>query len=297
MKNYYFENLNRVLQYIDQHLGEDLHLTLLARISHFSPFHFQRIFKALVTENPYEYILRKRLEKAVFLLKHQPSTTVTKIAYDCGFPSPENFSRQFKQRFGFTAWHFKRDKTLQKSKIYQEEEEGSFYLAYEKSRAMPQSAFEVTVREEVAVPIAFIRAIFGADGSGLLDSYHTLMAWAETVGINPKTARRFGMSIDDPEVTPSQKYRYDFAISREQLYEELGKMEQGVIPGGLYASLHCEGDIHKVAQAWDYLYKVWLPQSGYVPRHFPAIEEFLKGPEKIGWDRFDLKCLVPVEKM
>lgn len=296
-KNYYYESLNRVLRYIDEHLADNLQLHDLARISHFSPFHFQRIFKALVTENPYEYILRKRLEKAIFLLKHRPGIKVTAVAYDCGFPSPENFSRQFKQRFGFTATTFKKDKTLQKSKIYQEQHSDSFYLAYEKSRKIPSEIFTVEISEEPAIPIAFIRAIFGVDGSGLVERYHELMAWWIAQGMTLNQARRFGMSVDDPEVTPSQKYRYDFAIANPEGYEVDGKIEQGIIPAGQYVSVYCQGDIHHVAQAWDFLYKSWLPESDYAPRHFPAIEAFLKGPEEIGWDQFDMRCSVPIQKL
>ena len=94
-KPYYYEALNRVLQHIDANLSSDLKLQQLAQLSHFSPFHFQRIFKSIVGENPYEYILNRRLEQAIFMLKHRPKPSITAIAYDCGFPSPENFSRQF----------------------------------------------------------------------------------------------------------------------------------------------------------------------------------------------------------
>lgn len=294
---HYFEALNRVLQFVDRHLAEDLSLQQLAQLSHFSPFHFQRIFKAIVGENPYEYILNRRLEKAVFMLKHRPQTSITTIAYDCGFPSPENFSRQFKARYGFTASHFRKNKKLQNSKIYQEDNPDSFYLVYQESRKAQSPNFGVVVREEQAIPIARIRASFGEDGSALLEAYQELMTWVESVDIPLPALKRFGMSIDDPEVTPSQRYRYDFAVANPKGKAVGGRIEKGVIPGGLYASLHCTGNIQRVAQAWDFLYRHWLPNSAYVPRHFPAIEAFLKGPEEIGWEQFDLLCLVPIQKL
>ncbi len=296
-KAYYYESLSRVLQHIDANLGDELNLHQLAQLSHFSPFHFQRIFKALVGENPYEYILNRRLEKTVFMLKHRPKVSITAIAYDCGFPSPENFSRQFKARYGFTASQFRKDKELQNRKIYQENNTQSFYLVYQESRKAKSPEFEVIISEQKAIPIALIRATFGADGSALLEAYHELMAWAESVQISLSEIQRFGMSIDDPSVTPSKRYRYDFAVANPVRKNVAGRVEEGEIPGGLYARVHCQGDIHRVAQAWDFLYRIWLPESGYLPRHFPAVEAFLKGPEEIGWEQFDLHCLVPVQKL
>lgn len=296
-KPYYYEALNRVLQHIDANLSSDLKLQQLAQLSHFSPFHFQRIFKSIVGENPYEYILNRRLEQAIFMLKHRPKLSITAIAYDCGFPSPENFSRQFKARYGFTASTFRRDKNLQKSKIYQEDNPKSFYLVYQESRRAESPKFEVTISEEKAIPIALIRATFGADGSALLEAYHELMNWAESAKIPMTKIRRYGMSMDDPEVTPSQRYRYDFAVANPEGKQVSGRVEEGEIRGGLYVSLRCIGDLQRVAQAWDFLYRIWLPESGYVPRHCPAIEAFLKGPEEIGWDQFDMRCSVPIQKL
>ena len=90
------------------------------------------------------------------------------------------------------------------------------------------------------------------------------------------------------------KYRYDFAVATEASLALDSVFEHGCIPEGLYATVHVEGDLSMVASAWDYLYKSWLPNSGYLPRHFPALEEFLQGPEAIGWDRFNIKCRIPI---
>ena len=147
------------------------------------------------------------------------------------------------------------------------------------------------------IPIALIKAVFGADGSELVAAYEQLMSWYESMGKQRTGSRRFGMSVDDPEVTPANLYRYDFAIAMEGSFETTAPIEKRVLPGGFYAVLACQGDLVKVAQAWEYLYQVWLPDSGYVPRHYPAIEEFLQGPEQIGWEQFDILCKVPIEKI
>ena len=280
------------------HLGEELNMKKLADESHFSLYHFQRIYKALMNETPYDSLLRLRLEKAVFLLKYNSEKKIRDIAFECGFPSPENFSRQFKSRYQITPGAFKKDKEIQNSRIYQEKQENDFYFSFEKSREQPKRVFKVEVETLPEIPIAFIRAIFGADGQGLVERYLDLMDWAKNNRVEYQgELKRFGMSIDNPEVTPASKYRYDFAISITGEVQPEGIVEIGSIPASEYATVHCQGNLEDVAMAWDFLYKNWLPESDYVPLHYPAIEEFIQGPEDIGWDKFNLKCRIPVRKV
>ncbi len=294
----YRARINNVLAFINANLDAELTVQQLAEVAHFSPFHFQRIYKSLQSETPYDTILRLRLEKSTFLLKHYSQKTITDVAFECGFASVENFSRQFKKRFGHSPSAYKRDKELQKSRIYQEPQKHDPYHAILESRKELATDFHVTVQRLPAIKIAFIRGFFGEDGTELVKNYHHLMEWAQKNGMPTKGERRlFGMSIDCHDVTPTVLYRYDFALAVEGSPETDGTIEFGEIPEGDYATLHCTGDITRVAQAWDYLYRDWLPNSGYVPRHFPAMEEFLKGPEEIGWETFDLNGRIPVEKL
>ena len=98
MKNDYQTRINKALKHIDSNLGEDINVKNLADISGFSLYHFHRIFKALVSETPYDTLLRLRLEKAVFLLKYKNDLNISQVGYESGFSSAENFSRQFKTR-------------------------------------------------------------------------------------------------------------------------------------------------------------------------------------------------------
>jgi len=136
-KKYYQYRINQALEYINNHLEEPIYINEVAKVAHFSAYHFQRIYKALQGETPYETILRLRLEKAVFLLKHRPSERIGSIARQCGFDSPENFSRQFKARFGFSPSAFKKDHALQNSRIYQENHPADFYSCIEEKCRIP----------------------------------------------------------------------------------------------------------------------------------------------------------------
>lgn len=294
---YYASRINKVLNHIDANLSEDLNIKQLAEISGFSLYHFHRIFKAITGESPYDSLFRLRLEQAVFLLKYRTDLSIAEVGYDSGFSSPENFSRQFKARFQMSPGTFRKDKTLHNSRIYQEDHPEDFYLRIESSRDLDSQDFVVEIERLPEIPIAYSKAIFGADGTGMVEKYLELMEWAmyhkiKTTG----ELTRFGMSIDNPEVTPASKYRYDFALTIDRPYPESGNVSFGTIPEADYATVHVIGKLEQVAQAWDFLYKNWMPNSDYVPIHYPAMEEFVKGPEEIGWENFDLKCRVPIIK-
>lgn len=102
----YARRLDLSLEFIDAHLGDDIPLARLAEAACFSPYHFHRLFTAMVGEPPAEYVRRLRLEKAAVRLVNEPAAPVTDIALACGFSTPSLFSRLFRARFGSspTEW-------------------------------------------------------------------------------------------------------------------------------------------------------------------------------------------------
>ena len=99
----YHSRINRVFDYIEANLGGDLALTTLADVAAFSPYHFHRIFRAMVGETLGHFIGRLRVEKAAALLLNNMRTPVTEIALGCGFSSSTTFARAFRERFGMSA--------------------------------------------------------------------------------------------------------------------------------------------------------------------------------------------------
>ncbi|MEL7499478.1 MAG: GyrI-like domain-containing protein [Planctomycetota bacterium] len=297
----YAERMTNVVKYIDDHLDADLSIAALADIAHFSKFHFHRIFKGAMGETVNAYVNRRRLERAAVLLKRRPDLGVTEVALQVGFQSPEHFSRLFKDKFGATARDLRNSDpedpdSLKNRKIYQELSEHSFYHVYQQSRKQPSPSFEVIVRQQPEYMVATISDTFGKDGMPLVNAYNELIAWARDNNLFDAESKRFAVSRDDIETVPAEQYRLEFSIRVPSGTKTSGRVVMDQIWGGLYAIIPVQGDIQRVAQAWDYLYKEWLPTSSYVPVDAPAIEIFLQGPETIGWEKFDLEIGVPIQK-
>lgn len=94
-KNY--SMIEESLNYIKEHLTEDLSLESVAKSMSFSPIHFHNTFKAAVGKTLRDYVEEQRIKKAVNLML-TTNYSLTQIAYECGFSSQSYFSYVFKRR-------------------------------------------------------------------------------------------------------------------------------------------------------------------------------------------------------
>lgn len=105
----YHRCVNIVIEYINNHLGEEIDLEKLAEISHFSPYHFHRIMKAFLHEPLGAFIVRTRIETAARLLRYS-TMSVSDIAYQIGYGSPSSLSKIFKQFYGISPNEYRNNK-------------------------------------------------------------------------------------------------------------------------------------------------------------------------------------------
>jgi AraC-like DNA-binding protein len=91
--------LLRARDAMDRAYAEPLDVPTLARIAHVSEAHFIRTFRATFGETPNRYLQRRRVERAMFLLR-ATDRSVTDICMDVGFSSLGTFSRVFRDVVG-----------------------------------------------------------------------------------------------------------------------------------------------------------------------------------------------------
>jgi AraC-like DNA-binding protein len=84
---------------MDRAFAQPLDVQALARVAHVSPAHFSRQFRATFGESPHRYLQRRRVERAMELLR-ETGRPVTEICFDVGFSSLGTFSRTFRAVVG-----------------------------------------------------------------------------------------------------------------------------------------------------------------------------------------------------
>jgi AraC-like DNA-binding protein len=98
--------LLRARDAIDRTYAEELDIPRLAEIACVSAAHFIRSFRATFGETPHRYLQRRRVERAMFLLR-ETDRSVTDVSLDVGFTSLGTFSRTFREIVGVSPREYR----------------------------------------------------------------------------------------------------------------------------------------------------------------------------------------------
>lgn len=289
----YKRRIDRVIDYLREHLDRPVKLTDLAKVACFSPFHFHRVFHAVTGETVKSFTNRLRVERAARLLRSS-SKSATDVALDCGFSSSATFSRAFRAAYETTPREFRKSGKIQESKIRKDLlAENEYFLPM--TEAEKRAAFPVTLVDLPARTIAYLR-VTNPEERRIIGAFAKMRDWAKTAGILDD-GTLFGMSMDDPSVTPKHLYRYEVCFASERPFACEEGMTKAKMPARRYAVVKVSGDLRLVATAWDYLFSHWLIQSAYEPDQAPALEIFMNKAKATDWSHFDLQLCLPVKRL
>lgn len=100
--------VQRMQDYIAEHLGDEITLADLARVSLFSPWYSYRLFKQWTNLTPADYIRRLRLSKSALKLRDQECRIID-VAFEMGFGSVDGYQRAFYKEFGYNPREYAAD--------------------------------------------------------------------------------------------------------------------------------------------------------------------------------------------
>lgn len=284
---HYHARMQRVLDHIDRHLDGDLDLEAVSGVAAFSKFHFHRQFKATFGLSLHRYVQLARMRRASKQLADGQGQSVTTIALDAGYETPDAFARAFRQRFAQSPSRFR------KSPDWEPWLRAFGPLNAARSRIM-QTTFtpdQVTLREVAPTRVAIFE--HRGDPATLDATIQRFIAWRKAAGLSPQNSSTFNIWYSERRPADPADYGMDLCIGiGDRPIEGLGEAEgddaggghavkAGEIPGGRCAVLRVTGDTHNLEPAALYLYRDWLPASGEEMRDFPIYCQrfFLDQPE------------------
>jgi AraC family transcriptional regulator len=299
MRAEYVARINRVIDHIEANLGSTLALDDLAEVAAFSPYHFHRIFKAMVGENLAAFIRRRRVEKAASLLLSNPSRPITQVALECGFSSPAAFARVFRESFGMSASDWIRAGGAVDSKNREGERNEGQQVRKPRQATPPairildpvtrnwlwrlsMNAGEarVEVRSVPEMHVAYLRHIgpYAGDNALFGRLFGRLFSWAGPRGLIGADTKVVSIYEDDPDITDEERLRVDVALSVPVGTSTDGEIGTRTIPAGTYAVGHFEILPREYSEAWQTMMGQWLPESGWQCGDGPCLEMYLNQP-------------------
>ncbi|WP_434950505.1 AraC family transcriptional regulator [Shewanella sp. HL-SH4] len=306
MNKEYQIRIDRVLQYIEANLTDSISLTEVAKVSYFSPYHFHRIFSAIMGETVNDYIGRRKLERAANMLIFNTELSITQVALDCGFSSSANFSKAVKLYFGFSPSEIRNPDKVKDSKI------GKIYRKYGKvfcpadlypsritnevmnNANVKDINMKVEVKDFVSQRVCMLSSARGYQPESIFATWDKLIEWAANNGIKHDEQQRFAFAYDNPTVTPVDKCRYDAAIVIADSLDVNSPFTTTEIPEGKYAVVYFKGAPEEAIQAQLSLYSDWLPNSGFEPDNFPMLEHYLNDARVDGYVEMEIRVKVKV---
>lgn len=255
--------LTRVLVTIQSRLDSHLTLPALAAEVGISPWQLQRGFKAALGESPKACVERLRLERGAFRMLVQDAGLL-EIALDCGFQTPETFSRAFRRRHGQTpqAWrrqHWARLAAAAPAGAVEEPLAAAHYDLSATRLVRLHNLHLATVRH--VGPYADVP-------ESLFDQ---LDAWANRRQL-PTRRHWLGIGHDAPGVTPSAHLRFDAALVVGAPFEPEGDVVHRILPGKSVALTTHVGSYSTLPQAYAQILPRLLADRRWTVIGLPAVE-------------------------
>jgi len=258
------DRLRHVLAHIDRNPEGAADLASLAAVAGVSPCHFHRQFAATLGLPLHRYVQLGRLKRAAQQLAYRDWQSVTEVALDAGYDSPDAFARAFRRRFGQSPSSFRAapDPAAWQDAI----------TPYDTARnaLMPRSFSrdQVSIVLRPATPVAILS--HRGPPQGLGETIRRFIAWRRAVGLTPRISTTFNIVHTPPDIEPPEDFRVDLCAGTDRPVapNEAG-VTAGSIPGGRCAALRIVGGSEDLEDAALFLYRDWLPDSGEEAGHHP----------------------------
>ena len=256
--------MNRVINYLYEHLEDDIRFDDLAEVACLSPHHWHRIYAAMRGETITATIRRLRLSRAAERLANS-DMALDAIAERAGYGSADAFGRAFKEAYAKSPIDYRATGSHAAFKAAWLAEDGA--------------GFPVVIET-----LAPIRCASIAHSGGYMQIDHAmgrLFTALEARAIMAPDQRMLAIFYDDPELVPVQELRSRACCPVSDTIALAPPIEEAVVRGGLYARLRYHGPYADMKGAYRWLLGIWLPQSGYEPDDAPVFEAYLNTPQQV----------------
>ncbi|CAB3666181.1 AraC family transcriptional regulator [Achromobacter pestifer] len=272
-KSLYIQRLDPVLRWLAAYPDADPDLHQLADLACLSPYHFHRVYRAMMGETVNATVQRIRMHRAAVALAGSQAP-LRDVAQRAGYESDAAFNRAFGAVFGIPPGRYR----AARSQPPDPKELAMYPIAIEHFPGVTLAALAHRGSYQ-EIGSAFTRAFMLATGQGL--------ASPETIG--------FGVYFDDPEQVPESQLRSLAGMPVAPDAALGGELERFDIPAGRCAILTYTGPYNEMSKPYQWMFSEWLPASGMVPADFPMFEQYVNDPRTTPPAQLQTRICLPLK--
>jgi len=250
--NDYYRRLQQAIDYMEEHLTEELSPASIAEQAFFSVTHFYRIFRGITGESVKDYMRKRRLsQSAVELLTGHKRILDIAMAY--GFESQETYNRAFIKQFGLAPGRYRKDR--------------NHVVLYEKVNVgpiLPPASIPVQVKMvyKKAFQVIGLQAMVKPGSDTINELWHAFNTRRPEVDGLAVSEPCMGICEYYPDITDDDDFSYIAAAEVAPSCPAPPGMDCWTIPGSKYAVFTRADARYPFKDIYAYIYGVWLPQSG-----------------------------------
>jgi AraC family transcriptional regulator len=286
--------IQKAVDYIEDHLNDELSLESVARIAGFSKWHFQKIFSASVGDSLKEYIRLRRLTKAMNELV-ATDKRILDISLAAGFESQEAFTRAFRVMYTMTPGEARKSGNpfnFKKLRITME------YLDHLYGGINMEPIFKKMHEMKIIGCAGKFISITSPDKNNMEiipKLWQKYMPRRHEIK-NSKSSSNLGACFELPSDGDdhSDECFYIAGTEVENFDSIPAGMEGLTVSAGEYAIFTHKGKLDTFEHTMNYIFGSWLPKSGKKLRNSPTID-FYDHRFKLNQDDSELDVWIPIE--
>lgn len=292
----YLKAINSALSYIEENLERPISLDELGNKAGISPYHFHRMFQAFTGYTPGEYIRKRRLTEAAMKLLKTDERLID-IALDYCFQSQESFTRAFRKQFKTTPARYRNlgeNRYLFERKFISEET----LIHWNGGITMqPQ------IIEKESFKVIGILGEFTLENNTIPQMWEAFIPRMGEIGNKKNPQVSYGI-CSSPDPDANYKEFTEQTLFNELVCQEVehfdsipAGMVTRTIPTGKYAVFTHKGPLANLKATYDYIYKNWLPGSGYT---LPTNYDFERYDERfnpMNQENSEIDIFVPIKEV
>lgn len=268
----YAESVQRAIDYIEEHLGEELDLSSISEEANISIAQLYRVFYALTGHPVKDYIRKRRMSVAANHLRNS-KRTVEELAWDSGFESYHSFAKVFKKIVGLTPAAYRNAEIFFSFESICLYEQVSYKEDKEQTELFPDVKVIRFMPDKMYAYLHISKHEEGMENEAFRIIFEKLIA---SEARRYSKVRIFGYNVDLPEENGKTRYGYQVLIASEKECIVDSAITKEPFVGGLYAVRKVAALSPKTVQdGWDRLLSEWLPKSTFEIGTHQYIEEFI----------------------